>query len=170
MLMFLQSNKSKTLESKYYVKGKEFKIRAIQADTQQKKTKEPQKSIEIEFFNGDIEWIRHLNMYTEDQYYYYFLGWKDKCEKLDKQDLAAKDYKEYLDKVFSKYPDSTVQSTINKDENIRKTHLKMLGIEGLKSANFDHPRHGHSIFMLDKSTLKWTSMAVVKYISNNMFY
>lgn len=170
MLMFLQSNKSRQLESKYYVKGKEFKVKVIQSEALQKKSKEPQKTIEIEFFNGDIEWIRHLNMYTEDQYYYYFLGWKDKWEKLDKQDLAAKDYKDYLEKVFSKHLDPNVQSTINKDENIRKTHMKMLGIDGLKSGNFDHPKHGHSIFMLDKSTLKWTSMPVVKYISNHTFY
>ena len=170
MLMFMQSNKSKQLESKYYVKGKEFKVRVVLPEGTQKKSKEAQKPIEVEFFNGDIEWIRNISMYTEDQYYYYFLGWKDKWEKLENHDLVAKEHKTFLERVFSRHPDPAVQSTVNKDENIRKVHMRMLGIDGLKSGNFDHPKHGHSIFMLDKSTLKWTSMPVVRYISNHTFY
>ena len=39
MLMFLQSNKSRQLESKYYVKGKEFKVKVIQSEALQKKIK-----------------------------------------------------------------------------------------------------------------------------------
>ena len=168
VLMFPQSNKSRQLDTKYFVKGKQFKIKMINNENNQKKSKGNYNLPEVELFNGDIEWIKNPNIFTEDQYYYYFLGCRDKWEKLERHDLVNKTNKELFDKWFGKHVDPDIETSINKDDNIRLLHHKMFGIEGLKFNNFEHPKHGHSIFMLDKSTLKWTSMPVIKYIPSKI--
>ena len=168
ILMFPQSNKSRQLDSKYYVKGMKFKLKLTNQESSKKKSNDSQQVTEVELFNGDIECIKNTNIYAEDQYYYYFLGWRERWEKLEKHDLVNKINKELFEKWFGKHLDQNLKSTINKDENIRKLHHKMFGIDGLKFSNFEHPKHGHSIFMLDKSTLKWSSMPVIKYIPNRM--
>lgn len=172
-LMFPQNNnKSRQLEEKYFIKGKEFKVKALTQDTSQKKnTKEQEKVVKIDFFNGDTECIRKLCMYTEDPYYYYFLGCRDKCEKLESKLVSEpKETLDIFEKCFGKHVDPHIESTINKDENIKVLYPRMFGMEGLKLSNFDHPRHGHTVFMLDKSTLKWTSMPVVKYVPSQSYF
>lgn len=163
-LMFPQSNKNRQLEAKYYVKGCPFKMKFMCADIlQKKKTKDKDKIVEVELFNGDIECVRKLEAYTEDNNYFYFLGCREKCHKLEHEDPRIVENKELLDKFFSKIHETGIHSNINKEVNLKKANDMFFGMENVKSTDFHHPRHAHSVFMLDKSTLKWSSLPIIKY-------
>lgn len=78
-IMFPQDkNKARQLEEKYWVKGCQFKVKTPPPEIlQKKKSKDSEIPIEIELFNGDIECLRKLDMYSEDNHYYYFLGCRE---------------------------------------------------------------------------------------------
>ena len=86
------------------------------------------------------------------------------------EDPHVLEHNDLVDKLFGKNPDPGFKSNVHKEDNIHKVKDGLFGIEGLKGNNFEHPRHAHSIFMLDKSNLKWTSMPVVKYVPNKKFW
>jgi len=130
-IMFPQDkDKCKQLSGKYGVNGCELLL-SINTPDDQKKKRKKDKNVpkEINLYNGGIECIRNLNMFTEDFNYFYFLGWREKCKKLEHEDPYVEDDKDLLDKHFGKSPDPLIESNIDKTKNVQKVFERMYGVD-----------------------------------------
>ncbi|CAI2382380.1 unnamed protein product [Moneuplotes crassus] len=167
-------DRCKQLSQKSRIKGCDLRIKASGLHPLDKKFKPGQGARTVKVFNGDSQCIRDLHMYCEDMDYYYFLGCREKCTKLENEDQFVVDNKGILDSIFRKNPDKNIETNLKIKNNLNAAYKRTYGIDKFDPErlenSFVHPRHGHSLFMLDKSTAKWTSVPVVKYPKGNMRY
>ena len=100
LMIFPQNDKWRKLESRYHIKGKQIDFDATDHIEENSKKKISIKNREFKIFNGDLEWLSRSSLYTEDQFYYYFLGCHDEWTKLKAQTDKEPILKDFMDNNF----------------------------------------------------------------------